>query len=1159
MLEDKRYQEILTLLPESVSVPLSYLRRFLLENKVAVMVGAGFSKNAIMDEQTCMKDWNALGEVFYKKIHGEEANMDKMRFLSILRLAQQVEAVFHRNELEACIKQALPDELIAPSELHKKLMRLNWRDVFTTNYDTLLERAAKDAGKKYAIVTNKETLLYQSSPRIIKLHGSFPNITPFVITEEDFRKYPKMFPEFVNTVRQSLIENLFCLIGFSGDDPNFLSWEGWLRDIMGSRVSNVYMIDCKPEVPMAEIELMRQRNITLINLYISGVLENRNDAFEFAFKYLEGSELKKKNKPLYDNLSRRSGQDIDTDIETLSAIRDNYNKWLILPDYNWKDANSLDKAEMFYSQNSQTWTVKQKLDFLYEFDWWKDIALVPKNQDLYEKVIKQFVEDNIAKDDDVKKKISALKISLLGIYRENNKEKEYLAFEEDLLNEDRRLWDSLMVDKFYYTCCLWNLEHTEYDKVQRHLKDWNVQKSNYRGVLWFSSILYEIGKGAEALNLLQDAYQWIKNRILNTDRDKAVTQSYKSFVENQVNRVKASYVDDSELMAVIRALKGLRDKEKDDSFPRIGNRVVQEHGFGVDDIITHIYVGGSRHSNEDLYDYRLIKLFERLGVPMTSLYQDAFVSMGVLVKANPMRGLQLSLRTKKVDILKQVLTRENLSHFSVETTRDLINFLFNELDKKQAKEDLRYRKIRLEALSYLIVKSDKEQRKKFFDILVELFYSDDDAYSRSYLNRLYGCMSVDEIKNYVLPHIFSRTIKIRRRNESIELPELYKNVLEETKLPDVAINCIEEGLNNNVREVVRLSKFYAYYAYFMDATKDQKTQLRAILGRIRAAAPMKNTYLYLDVPFDPKFDANIQIEDVRDELVNKFVEGTYIPEGKEDFVDIFKEALSDLSDIGNYLRKEDVEKIIVKATDFLKTNKDSFFKNFDEGKHLPIFDIHGKVDKIISYMTSLLSNINKEIREELGKEILQDLYDVICIYDDRGITSLPLKIRINQIIKKIKDKELREIAFRDILSQEESLRDAARYAIALLVENEVSIQGELTKLTGRASHYNGASFYLKTLSLLVTKNGMGKKIHSDLFFVMDTLYSNAIDNSIPESEKMDAIHGVCVLAGCCSKDKKMMSDKKLSPIIEKWRQYSLDENNFNDVRYGFEQGELSCF
>ena len=88
-------------------------------------------------------------------------------------------------------------------------------DVFTTNYDTLLERAQVGVvDRKYDVVPTASDIVGRMKPRIVKLHGSFPSHRPFIITEEDYRTYPKRFAPFVNMVQQSIMENVFCLIGF---------------------------------------------------------------------------------------------------------------------------------------------------------------------------------------------------------------------------------------------------------------------------------------------------------------------------------------------------------------------------------------------------------------------------------------------------------------------------------------------------------------------------------------------------------------------------------------------------------------------------------------------------------------------------------------------------------------------------------------------------------------------------------------------------------------------------------------------------------------------------------------------------------------------------------------------------------------------------------
>lgn len=57
-----------------------------------------------------------------------------------LRLASENEAAFTRSALDDLLLNAIQDTGYHPGNLHRMLLSLPWADVFTTNYDTLLER-----------------------------------------------------------------------------------------------------------------------------------------------------------------------------------------------------------------------------------------------------------------------------------------------------------------------------------------------------------------------------------------------------------------------------------------------------------------------------------------------------------------------------------------------------------------------------------------------------------------------------------------------------------------------------------------------------------------------------------------------------------------------------------------------------------------------------------------------------------------------------------------------------------------------------------------------------------------------------------------------------------------------------------------------------------
>ncbi len=236
--------------------------------QASVMVGAGFSRNAT-PVPGCSQEfptWTRLVTLLGSALDVAGHYPSQPSVLEGPRLASQYEALFGRNALETTLLNAIPDACYEPGELHRRLLSLPWADVFTTNYDTLLERAQPGIiDRAYSVVLNPSDIATAPRPRIVKLHGSFPSHRPFIITEEDYRRYPVRFAPFVNLVQQAIMETAFCLVGFSGDDPNFLYWTGWVRDNLGSHAPPIYLIHLDP-LPDAHIRLLSRRNIVPVDL-----------------------------------------------------------------------------------------------------------------------------------------------------------------------------------------------------------------------------------------------------------------------------------------------------------------------------------------------------------------------------------------------------------------------------------------------------------------------------------------------------------------------------------------------------------------------------------------------------------------------------------------------------------------------------------------------------------------------------------------------------------------------------------------------------------------------------------------------------------------------------------------------------------------------------
>ena len=108
-------------------------------SRASVMIGSGFSKNAIPNRPDVgeLPLWHELSVEIARQV---ESPSTVPAHTSPLDLAQEYADVFGRSSLDLFLQEQVRDQDFSPGEFHSRLLKLPWRDVFTTNWDTLLER-----------------------------------------------------------------------------------------------------------------------------------------------------------------------------------------------------------------------------------------------------------------------------------------------------------------------------------------------------------------------------------------------------------------------------------------------------------------------------------------------------------------------------------------------------------------------------------------------------------------------------------------------------------------------------------------------------------------------------------------------------------------------------------------------------------------------------------------------------------------------------------------------------------------------------------------------------------------------------------------------------------------------------------------------------------
>ncbi|HEY4092675.1 MAG TPA: SIR2 family protein [Luteibacter sp.] len=230
----------------------------------ALMVGAGFSRNC--ERATPQSPLPPLWPHLHAALAARLAPSIGSGTPDPLRMAEEFRAYFGQSALNDFIRTHVPDAQWRPGQAHRAIVELPWANLLTTNWDTLLERAAlKCRAYNYGIVLRGTDLAQTRPPRIIKLHGTVGDGDGCVFAEDDYRTYATRHAALVNAARQVFIENEVCLLGFSGDDPNFLQWTGWVRDQLGSAARRIYLVGVLALSP-ASRQLLEHRNIVAIDL-----------------------------------------------------------------------------------------------------------------------------------------------------------------------------------------------------------------------------------------------------------------------------------------------------------------------------------------------------------------------------------------------------------------------------------------------------------------------------------------------------------------------------------------------------------------------------------------------------------------------------------------------------------------------------------------------------------------------------------------------------------------------------------------------------------------------------------------------------------------------------------------------------------------------------
>ena len=235
------------------------LQEDFINNNVIPIVGAGFSKNAIIPPNVTMPDWNQLGQ------HVASYIMD-YEYTNALDALSIFENEYSRIKLIELLAKELHIHEIQPSPTYMAFCDIFYDTICTTNFDFLLDETLQLSKRPVSVIVSEEKLSInmKDSTKLIKLHGDFNHPNNMVITERDYDLFLDNNKLLATYISNLFITKTLFLVGYSFDDNDTRNLWQIINSRLGSLKKLAYCV--MVDASRTEISRFERRNIKVINL-----------------------------------------------------------------------------------------------------------------------------------------------------------------------------------------------------------------------------------------------------------------------------------------------------------------------------------------------------------------------------------------------------------------------------------------------------------------------------------------------------------------------------------------------------------------------------------------------------------------------------------------------------------------------------------------------------------------------------------------------------------------------------------------------------------------------------------------------------------------------------------------------------------------------------
>ena len=568
------------------------------------------------------------------------------------------------------------------------------------------------------------------------------------------------------------METVFCLIGFSGNDPNFLNWSGWVRDNLGASATKIYLagwLDLSPH----RRRMLEDRDVVPIDLAHHPQAHKWPDhlrhryATEWVLHTLERgrpydltywpspysqpySEIRDDLQPVVEVTSQQPKREptweikVDNDKlqervkETLGIWRHNrqlYPGWIVFPSGEEREMLSrcTDNWEPTILESFSNFAPEERLNAIRELVWRREILLEPisdelelaaedalKSIDCQGRTINEYTESKIDWSA-VREAWRTVALALVTAAR--------FRFDDDLFDKRTEALGPFVNDhpdvyhRLRQERCFGAIYLMDFETLPRLLEDWTVNDCDSIWTISKAALLVESARNAEAAELVKHA--------LDAIRSIPDAQGSVAGASREGWALWSSFTMENRLVLRKRwdelaALKCDAMLEKDKIARQISGSGEPHEAPAFD--LGHRRVQGLRFSNaaqrRRVAAYTAIRLSEVTGLRPAIAEGILKAAAEELATYDLELAVRLILRSCKFDrdkTLERVLSRTRMALMPVDSARKLATDCTTLIEYGLTQGWVERVRVAIEVLSRLVLRLDPDSVLEIFDKALQYY------------------------------------------------------------------------------------------------------------------------------------------------------------------------------------------------------------------------------------------------------------------------------------------------------------------------------------------------------------------------------------------------------------------------------------------------------